>query len=279
VLARVDGTPLTLADVMATAEEVLPNELRGMPPAMLMQMLPEPVRRQLIERAVTERALVNAARRQGLDKDPEVARRLRRVEDQELQQILLSRAIQGRVTDEAVRARYERDIAGREGEEEVHARHILLPTETEARQVLTELQGGADFATLARTRSKDPGARDGGDLGFFKRGDMVPEFAEAAFALQPGQLSPAPVHSPFGWHVIKVEERRRAPARPFDDDMKRELREALLQEEVNAAVRRIRAAANVERLDQPAAPPPGSLLNGASPPPPAQSTPVQPQRR
>jgi peptidyl-prolyl cis-trans isomerase C len=242
-------------------------------------MLPEPVRRQLVERAITERALVNAARRQGLDKDPEVARRLRRAEDQELQQQLLSREIQGRVTEEAIRARYDRDIAGQQGEEEVHARHILVQTEAEAKQVLTDLQAGADFAELARQRSKDPGSRDGGDLGWFKRGEMVPEFAAAAFALQPGQLSPAPVHSPFGWHVIKLEERRRAPARPFDDDMKRELREKLLQEEVNAAVRRIRAAANVERLDQPAAPPPGSLLNGASPPPPAQSTPVQPQRR
>ncbi len=278
ILARIDGEPLRLSDVIATAEEVLPAELRAMPPAMLMQMLPPEVKRQLLERAITERALVQAARRQGLDKEPDIARRLRRAEDQELQQALLSREVQGRVTEAAVRARYDQNAGNQQADEEVRARHILVATETEARQILTELQNGGDFAALARSKSQDPGSRDGGDLGFFKQGDMVPEFAAAAFALQAGQLSPAPVRSPFGWHVIKVEERRRATARPFDE-VKQELREAMLQEEVTAAVQRIRTAASVERLDQPPAPPAGSLLNQAAPPPPAQSSPVAPQRR
>lgn len=275
VLARVDGQPLRLSDVLATAEEVLPAELRAMPPQALMQMLPEQVRRQLLERSITERTLTNAARAAGLEQDPEVARRLRRMHDQELQQSFLSREVNDRVTDAAVRARYDRDNAGQQGEEEVRARHILVRTETEARNLISQLQGGGDFAALARQHSQDPGSREGGDLGFFKQGDMVPEFATAAFALQPGQLSAQPVRSPFGWHVIKVEERRRASARPFDE-VKQEIRERLLQEEVNATVQRIRAAAQVERLDQPAA---GSLLNQAAPPPPAAATPTQPQRR
>ncbi len=278
VMARVDGQPLRLSDVLATAEGVLPPELRAMPGATLLQMLPPEVKRQLVERAITERALVNAARALGLDKDPDIASRIRRAEEQELQQALLRREVEGRITDAAVRARYDRDNAGQQGEEEVHARHILVPTETEARQILAELQHGGDFAALARSKSQDPGARDGGDLGFFKKGDMVPEFANAAFALQPGQVSPAPVHTPFGWHIIKVEERRRATARPFDD-VKQEIREHLLQEEVTATVQRIRGAARVERLDQPPAPPANSLLNQAAPPPPAQPTPTQPRRR
>ena len=275
ILARIDGEPLRLSDVVATAEEVLPAELRAMPAPMLLQMLPPEVTRQLVERAITERTLVQAARRQGVDKDPEVARRVRRAEEQELQQALLRREVQDRVTDASVRARYDRDNANPQGEEEVRARHILVATETEARQILGELQRGGDFAALARSKSQDPGSRDGGDLGFFKRGDMVAEFATAAFALQPGQLSPEPVRSPFGWHVIKVEERRRATARPFEE-VRQELREALLQEEVTATVQRIRAAATVERLDQP---PAASLLNQAAPPPPATPSPVAPQRR
>ncbi len=278
VVARIEGQPLKLSEVLATAEEVLPPELRAMPGPMLLQMLPPEVKRQLVERAITERTLVNAARAMGLDKDAEVARRLRRAEDQELTQALLSREVQGRVTDAAIRARYDRDSANQQGEEEVRARHILVQTETEAKNVLAQLQRGGDFAALARQHSQDPGSRDGGDLGFFKKGDMVPEFANAAFALQAGQLSPAPVRSPFGWHIIKVEERRRASARPFDD-VKQEIRDAMLQEEVTAVVQRIRAAARVERLDQPPAPPAGSLLNQAAPPPAAQPSPVAPQRR
>ena len=278
ILARVDGEPLRLSAVLATAEEVLPAELRAMPPAMLLQMLPPEVKRQLVDRAVTERALVNAARRQGLDKEPEIARRLQRAEDQELTQALLTREVEGRVTDASVRARYDRDTAGQQADEELRARHILVASEAEARQLLAELQRGGDFAALARSKSQDPGSRDGGDLGFFKQADMVPEFANAAFALQAGQMTPAPVRSPFGWHIIKVEERRRATARPFDD-VKQELREALLQEEVTAAVQRIRASARIERLDQPPVPAAGSLLNEAAPPAPSQPTPTQPRRR
>ena len=125
------------------------------------------------------------------------------------------------------------------------------------------MKGGEDFAAVARRVSIDPGAKDGGDLGFFKRGDMVPEFAEAAFAMQPGDISAAPVKSPFGWHVIKVEERRSAAAPPFEE-ARQELRQQMLQEQVEAVVQRVRAGAKIERLDGPQ--PGSSLLDGAAPP-------------
>jgi peptidyl-prolyl cis-trans isomerase C len=196
----------------------------------------------------------------------------------ELQQAFLAREVNAQVTDEALRARFDQESAKRQGEEEIRARHILLKTETEAKAALAAVKGGEDFAVVAKRVSIDPGAADGGDLGFFKRGDMVPEFAEAAFAIKPGEVSATPVKSPFGFHIIKVEERRRATARPFDD-VKQEIREALLQEEVTAVVQRIRGAARVERLDQPPAPPANSLLNEAAPPPAAQPTPTPPRRR
>ncbi|WP_135468820.1 peptidylprolyl isomerase [Crenalkalicoccus roseus] len=280
VLARVDGAPLRASEVVGAAADVLPAELRAVPPGLLMRMLPPEVGSQLVERAIVERVLVNAARARGLHEEEEVRRRIRRAEEQELQQALLTREVSARVTEEALRARYARDMAGRRGEEEVQARHILVPTETEAREVLAEVQRpGADFAEVARRRSTGPGAQQGGDLGFFKREDMVPEFAEAAFALRPGQISPAPVRSPFGWHVIKVETRRAAPVPPFEE-VRDTLRRQMMEEEVEAVVRQLREAAAIERLDQPAAP---SLLDRAAPPaaepPPAGRAPAPPQRR
>lgn len=279
VVAKVDGEELRLSDVAATASDLLPQQLRNVPPAALMQMLPPEVSRQLVDRAITERALVIAARSAGLDKDEEVRRRIRRAEEQELQQALLSREVNTQVTEQAVRARYDQEAARRQGEEEIHARHILVQTETEARAALAEVKGGADFAEVAKRLSKDPGSRDsGGDLGFFKKGDMVPEFAEAAFAMQPGQVSSAPVRTPFGWHVIKVEERRTAPVPSFEDS-RQQIERKMLEEQVDAVVRRIRAAAKVERFDQAPATgggPGGSLLDGASPPP---APAPQPQRR
>jgi len=272
-----------MSDVAAVASEVLPQELRALPPSALLQMLPPEVSRQLVDRAITERALVAAARAAGLDRDDEVRRRIRRAEEQELQQALLTREVGGKVTDDALRARYDQEAAKRQGEPEVHARHILLPTEQEAREAMAELARGADFAEVARRRSTDPGAQQGGgDLGFFKRGDMVPEFAEAAFALQPGQVSAAPVRSQFGWHVIKVEERRAAAAPSFED-AKPQLQRRMLEEGVEAMVQRVRSAAKIERLDTSAAPAPaGTLLDNAAPPPaaaPAGRAPATQQRR
>jgi len=261
VVARVDGAEIRRSDVTATIAQ-LPPELRAAPEAMLFPLV--------VDQLVTQQALVAAARAQKLNEDPEVQARIRRAEDQELQQALLRREIAPLLTEEALRARYQRDIAGKPGEEEIHARHILVASEDEAKKVLAEVRRpGADFAAIARTRSTGPGTEQGGDLGFFKKGDMVPEFAEAAFALQTGQIS-EPVRSAFGWHVIKVEERRTAAAPTFEESAE-QLRQAAFEEAVNATVTRISAAAKVERFNEDGTPraaaPTPSLLDGASPPP------------
>lgn len=270
VLARVEGEPVRLSDVLATAAEVLPPEMRAVPADALVGMIPPEAMRQLVERTITDRALLVAARRAGIDRDPEVRARLARAEALELTQTLLQREVVPRVTDAAIRARYDRDTAATASEEEVHARHILVPTEAEARTALTELQRGQSFEDVARRMATGAGTREGGDLGWFKRGDMVPAFSEAAFALQPGQLVPAPVRTQFGWHVIRVDERRRT-AGPGFDEAKEQVRQALLQEEVAAAVERLRGSVRVERE----APPAGMTapLVGtppAPPPPPAR---------
>jgi peptidyl-prolyl cis-trans isomerase C len=261
VVARVDGQPLTMTDVLATAQDVLPPEIRQMPPALLLQALPAEVRRQLIERTITDRALSNAARQSGLDKEPETSRRMRRAADQELQQSYLSREVSGHITEAALRQRYE--AMRKQGEEEVHARHILVKTEAEAKHILAELHKGADFAAVARSHSTDPGGKDGGDLGFFKHGDMVPEFAKAAFALKPGETSQEPVKSPFGWHVIRIVARRPAPMPSFEEATP-QLRQQAIEAEIDALVQRVRSAAKVE-IVEPAAP--AGLLHNAAPPP------------
>lgn len=263
VLARVDGIEIRQSDLEAEMRR-LPAELRGMPPQMLQPLL--------LDQMITQKALVAAARGQGLDRDPEVRARLRRAEEETLQQALLLREVEPLLTEAALRARYQREIAGRAAEEEVRARHILVATEQEARAALAEVRRpGTDFAEVARRRSTGPGAREGGDLGFFKRGDMIPEFEQAAFALQPGQIGENPVRTQFGWHVIKVEDRRAAPAPSFEESQE-QLRQAAFEEGVNAAVERIRGAARVERTEG-AGPRPPSLLDGAAPPPAAAPVP------
>ncbi len=258
VLARVDGAEIRASDLAAEAER-LPAELRGMPPQTLFPLL--------LDQMIAQQALVTAARARGLDRDPEVRARVRRAEEETLAQTLLLREIGGEVSEEALRARYQREIAGRPAEEEVRARHILVATEAEARTVLADLRRpGADFAEIARRRSTDPGARNGGDLGFFKQGDMVAEFAEAAFGLRPGETSTNPVRTQFGWHVIRVEERR-AVAPPSFEEARESIRQTAFEQAVTSAVERFRNAARVERFNMdgtPVAAP--SLLDGAAPP-------------
>src|SRR5437868_10295561 len=136
------------------------------------------------------------------------------------------------------------------GEQEVHARHILVETEDEAKAVKAELDKGADFAELAKKKSKDPGASDGGDLGFFTKDQMVPEFSAVAFTLEPGKISD-PVKSQFGWHVIKVEEKRNRKAPDFDQ-VKGQIETYVTRKAQADYVAKLREAAKVERMDQPA---------------------------
>ena len=259
VLARVDGIEIRQADLESEMRR-LPDELRSVPPQMLQPLL--------LDQLITQKAIVAAARRAGMDRDPEVQARIRRAEEEALQQALLIREVQPLLTEEALRARFTREVAARPTEDEIRARHILVPTEQEARAALAEVsRAGADFADVARRRSTGPGSREGGDLGFFKRGDMIPEFEAVAFSLQPGQVSASPVRTQFGWHVIKVEERR-AVAPPSFDDSREQLRQQAFEEGVNQAVERIRSAASIERLAGGEAPRPPSLLDNAAPPAP-----------
>ena len=235
VVARVDGSEIRLSDVQE-ALQGLPAEYRSMPPQVLID--------QLIDR----KAVVALAHKQGLDKDPAVQRLIARAQEEALQSALLHREVGPQVNDQAVRSRYDRDIAGKPGEAEVHARHILVASEADAAAIIAELKKGGDFAAIAKARSSDPGAAQGGDLGWFKKADMLPEFTEAAFALKPGEVTDKPVHTSYGWHVIRVEERRIA-APPSFEQAREELRGQMVQEGVQKLLASALAAVKVEKFN------------------------------
>ncbi len=239
VVATVNGRPIHLSELRSAAATLPPN-LRTMPEPVLYPML--------LDRLIDQQALADEARRIGLDKDPAVQQQVHMAEDAALQRALLLKDVQPLITDQAVHARYEKDIAGKSGAEEVHAKHILVDSETQAKDIIAQLDAGADFDTLAKKYSKDPGATQGGDLGFFKKEDMVPEFAAAAFALQPGQVTQTPVHTQFGWHVIKVIERRQAKPPSFEE-AKDELRQRMAQEAAEKVVADARSHVTVEKFN------------------------------
>ena len=239
IIAKVNDRAIRQSDVQAAAE-TLPENARGMPPQVLLPML--------LDQVIDGQALLIEARKMGLDKDPVVSRQMTDASDRALQSALIGREVGPTLSEAAIRARYDRDIAGKPGEEEVHARHILVADEAEAKKIIAELKKGGDFAALAKKYSTDPGGAQGGDLGFFRKEEMVPEFADAAFAMKAGEISPTPVHTQFGWHVIKLEERRTAPPPSFEQSHD-QLRQKLIQEGVQAVIAKARADVKIERFN------------------------------
>jgi peptidyl-prolyl cis-trans isomerase C len=203
----------------------------------------------LVQRAIDTRLLAAAAESRNLDEDPVVIEALERARAAALRDRLIQVALEEQATDAAIQAAYE-EAKKQPGFalDEVHARHILLDSEADARAVIDELGKGADFTELAKGRSKDPSAQqNGGDLGYFQKEAMVPEFADAAFAMQKGEVSSDPVKSQFGWHVILVEDRR--AREPSFVEKEAELRDELARKIVMALLDDARAGATIERFN------------------------------
>jgi len=258
VVAKVDGQPIHLSELQSAAKDLPPNA-RGMPPATLYPML--------LEQMIDGQALSTEARKAGLQKDPAVERQIAAATDRVLQTAMLGQLIGPMVTEDALRARYQRDFANKPGEDEVHARHILVDNEDLAKKIIAELKKGGDFAALAKEYSKDPGSDHSGDLGFFRKDEMVPEFAAAAFAMQPNQISDTPVHTQFGWHVIQVLERRHSNPPTFEQAHD-ELRQKVVQEGVQTALADARSHVTVEKFNLDGSP--QRATDTAEPPPAAK---------
>ena len=239
VIARVNGVDIKQSD-LALAEEDVGADMQA--------ASPEAKREHLISYLADIIMVTQAADKKNLADNPDFKRRLAFLRSKLLMGYELQQEAKTALTDEALKQTYDEAVKSMSGQEEVRARHILVESEDEAKAILEQLKGGADFATVAKEKSKDPGAAEGGDLGYFTKDQMVPEFADVAFKMYPGQLS-NPVKTQFGWHVIKVEDKRtRQP--PEFEKVKDQIEAYLARKAQSDFITKLRQSAKVERLDK-----------------------------
>ena len=240
VVATIDDTELTLGELIALRAS-LPQQYQQLPDEVLMQ--------GLTEQMVDQTLLAQAAREAGLDGRRDVALQLRNQERAVLADAYLQTEMAKRVSADALRQAYQEQYVEAEPVEEIRAAHILVDSEERAQELTERLDAGDDFAKLAEEFGTDGTAARGGDLGWFAKGDMVPSFGEAAFALEPGEIG-GPVQSPFGWHLIRVDDRRKRPVPEFE-----EVQDALLEQVTREAqaeiVEEVREDAEVQLADPP----------------------------
>jgi peptidyl-prolyl cis-trans isomerase C len=248
VVARVNGTEVRQSDLAIADEEVGAQQTA--------QMTPEAKRDYLISFVADMMLVAKAAEDKKVGDSADFRRRLAFTRNKLLMEQYLQADAKTAVTEAAMRKIYDEAIAQMNKETEVKARHILVETEDEAKTVLAELKKGADFAELAKSKSKDPGSADGGDLGYFTKDQMVPEFSEVAFKLDKGALSD-PVKSQFGWHIIKVEDKRERQPPEFAK-VKDQLEQYVVRRSQVELITKLRNEAKIERLTPPAAPAPAA---------------------
>jgi peptidyl-prolyl cis-trans isomerase C len=239
VVAKVNGTAITRADL-----EALQSQL---PPFAQQQPL-SALYPRLVDRLVDGKLVLAKAKSEKFEQDPEVRKQIALLQDRVIEQIWVHRQIDKQLTDEVLKKAYDESIKSFKAEDQVRARHILVPTKEEADKLLARIKKGEDFAALAKEASKDGSASSGGDLGFFGKGQMVKPFEEAAFGLKMGEVSKAPVQSQFGWHLIKVEERKPSTPPSFEES-KAELKESRSRELADKIVADLRKDAKIERFD------------------------------
>ncbi|MBI3199294.1 MAG: peptidylprolyl isomerase [Rhodospirillales bacterium] len=262
IVATVNGVPVRLSE-LEVAQQSLPPQYRSMP---LQAVFPA-----LLDRIVDSKLVVQEGKKNKVTEDPAYKKRLAFVEEQVLQDFWIQREIARKVTAEKLRQRYEERLKSMPSEEEVHARHILVATEDEAKALIAEIKKGAAFDKLAKEKSTDKASgAEGGDLGWFKKSDMVKEFADAAFDLKKGDMTEAPIKTQFGYHVIQVEDRRKAPP-PAYEELAEQLREEMAREAVTAELDLLRSRAKIEKFNID-----GSKAEPAAPKPAAPATPARP---
>ena len=240
VVATVGDREITKADVDATIAEM----------GERMKQVPEAERgARALDALIDTYVIADLAKTEKLNETDEFKRRMGMLEARGLQSLYFRDVLTKSITDEAVKSRYDEEVGKVEPKQEVRARHILVKTEDEAKAVIEELNKGADFEALAKEKSTGPSGPRGGDLGFFGAGQMVPAFEKAAFALEPGGVTKEPVQTQFGYHVIKVEEKReKAP--PALEQIAPQIRNLLLRDAYTKLVAEQREKAGVTISDE-----------------------------
>jgi peptidyl-prolyl cis-trans isomerase C len=237
VVARVNGHEIKQSDLDFAATEIGPR---------LATIRPDDRRRVLLQFVIENELMAGAGEKEKLDQTDTFPARVKYHTRRALRDAFYDSGIAGAVTDADAKQIYDEKISKMKPEQEVHARHILVETKEEAEEVIKRLKNGEDFAKVADEKSKDTNAK-GGDLGFFTRGQMLKPFEDAAFALEPGQIS-EPVQTQFGWHVIKVEEKRDQPL-PSYDEVKEAIMGQLIQQKAQQVVTNLRDSATIDIVD------------------------------
>ena len=238
VLAKIDGAPITEDDVSDAMQDIGP----GLP-----QKLDGPARqRYVLDYLIDMRLAAKQAVADKMDSSPDFARRMAYYHDKLAMEALLGDVAAKAATDEAEHKAYDEAAKAQPPVPEIHARHILVPTEEEAKAALARIKNGEDFTKVATELSKDPGG-EGGDLGWFTKERMVPEFADAAFKMEPGQVSD-PVKSQFGWHIIKVEEKRMKTFPNFEQ-VKDQAARYVVQKAQAELIGKLHEGAKIERTE------------------------------
>ena len=238
IVANVNKEKISL-ETMIHAMNELPPEIQSQP---FMSYYEE-----LLERVIDIKLIAQEGKKINLEKEPSVKAAIDFVTEKVLMQAFLSKYVQKNISEESVKASYNNYIADETSREEIKASHILLDTQNEAVEVIKMLNNGDDFAEVAKNKSTGPSGPSGGDLGWFKRGQMVPPFENAAFSLGQNEISQKPIRTQFGWHVIKVFEKR-IPQAPSYENMKNNLIQDLERKIVSKKIQDLRNNALIEKL-------------------------------
>ena len=240
VVAKVGGLEIHQSELDVAVANLDPQ---------LAQLPEEQKKVAALSGAIDVKLFAKDAAAEKLDQTDDFKARMKYITDRELHGAYFKKHVVDVVTPEEIKARYEKEIAALPKEEEIHARHILVKTEDEAKKVIAELDAGKDFAELAKQHSTDPNKDDGGDLGFFGKGRMVKEFEAAAFALEKGTYTKTPVKTDFGWHVIKVEDKRIAPPPAFEQ-VQPQIRNLVMRDKYLELLAKARETQGVEIVDE-----------------------------
>ncbi|UYH50530.1 peptidylprolyl isomerase [Candidatus Kirkpatrickella diaphorinae] len=240
LIASVNGEKIYLNDVRQAAAN-LPPQLQRLPVQTIIGAL--------TNQMISQKAVQIAAERDGLAKKPEVKAMMENAANSALQNAYLSEKVRPMVTDAAIQQAYQKDYEAHKNDIEIHARHILVATEAQAKDAIAQLKKGANFADLAKKLSTDKGTgASGGDLGWFKKTDMLPAFSDAAFKMKPNTVSQTPVKTQYGWHVIKVLGSRKAKVPPLNE-VREEIRQQLVREDVQKVVQNAMSQVKIVHYD------------------------------
>lgn len=238
IVANVNNEDISL-ETMIHAMNELPPEIQSQPFMSYYE--------DLLERVIDIKLFAQEGKKMKLDEEPSVRAAIDFVIEKVLMQAFLSKYVQENIKEENLKASYNNFIADETSREEIKASHILMDTESEAIDVINMLNDGDDFAELAKNKSTGPSGPSGGDLGWFKRGQMVPPFEKAAFSLNKNEITQRPVQTQFGWHVIKIFDKR-IPETPSYENMKSKLIQDLERKIVSKKIQDLRNDALIEKL-------------------------------